>query len=392
MRIEPSSAFTIRRNERHYGLDWLRIAAFALLILYHIGMVFGPWPWVIHSPHRYWQVVPLLSLLSPWRLALLFAVSGYASRKLLARSGGLRRFTASRNRRLLIPFAFGMAVLVPIEMYIQVADRGYPHGYLHFWSSDYWRWGSFYGKQFPAYEHLWFVIYLWAYTLVLAAALRIGGARLDCLVARALVWLRGGTRILWVPIVLLSIAKLGMMFVIPDETGLLTDWTGHAFYLPMLVAGFILAGAPALWPTIASVWRPAALTAIVAGSIIVAIDLAYLDTMPSHIWAMVDRTARNAMAWSMVLVLFLAADRFLNRDHRWRATLGEAVFPFYLIHHSAIVVTAWATLPLAFDPWSQFAILLAATGTACALFYLIGRRIGWLRPLIGLRSRVASRG
>jgi glucan biosynthesis protein C len=27
---------------RHFGMDWLRIGAFALLILYHIGMVFVP--------------------------------------------------------------------------------------------------------------------------------------------------------------------------------------------------------------------------------------------------------------------------------------------------------------------------------------------------------------
>lgn len=28
---------------RHYGLDWLRIGAFALLILFHIGMYFVSW-------------------------------------------------------------------------------------------------------------------------------------------------------------------------------------------------------------------------------------------------------------------------------------------------------------------------------------------------------------
>ena len=34
---------------RHYGLDWLRVAAFALLIVYHVAMVFAPWNWVIKS-------------------------------------------------------------------------------------------------------------------------------------------------------------------------------------------------------------------------------------------------------------------------------------------------------------------------------------------------------
>src|SRR3546814_6967388 len=31
--------------QRHLGMDWLRIGAFGLLILYHIGMFFVPWDW-----------------------------------------------------------------------------------------------------------------------------------------------------------------------------------------------------------------------------------------------------------------------------------------------------------------------------------------------------------
>ena len=63
-----------------------------------------------------------------------------------------------------------------------------------------------------------------------------------------------------------------------------------------------------------------------------------------------DRAARIAMAWSMILVLFQLAERHLNRDHRWRATLAEAVFPLYIAHHPAIVVLAWFTLPLGAEP------------------------------------------
>ncbi|PCD04530.1 hypothetical protein COC42_09815 [Sphingomonas spermidinifaciens] len=64
------------RSGRHYGLDWLRIAAFGLLILYHIGMVFAPWHWVIDTDRSYPELIPPMALLTPWRLSLLFAVSG----------------------------------------------------------------------------------------------------------------------------------------------------------------------------------------------------------------------------------------------------------------------------------------------------------------------------
>ena len=68
--------------ERHYGMDWLRIGAFGLLILYHIGMVFVPWGFQVKTAHPLaWAEIPML-LTSPWRLTLLFVVSGYASRAL----------------------------------------------------------------------------------------------------------------------------------------------------------------------------------------------------------------------------------------------------------------------------------------------------------------------
>jgi glucans biosynthesis protein C len=39
-------------RQRHYGLDWLTIAAFAPLILYHSAMAYSPYSWVINNGHR----------------------------------------------------------------------------------------------------------------------------------------------------------------------------------------------------------------------------------------------------------------------------------------------------------------------------------------------------
>ena len=61
---------------RHYGMDWLRIGAFGLLIFYHIGMYFVPWGWhvKIAAPID-WVQIPMMATNS-WRLPLLFLVSG----------------------------------------------------------------------------------------------------------------------------------------------------------------------------------------------------------------------------------------------------------------------------------------------------------------------------
>lgn len=379
------------QGQRHYGMDWLRIAAFALLIVYHVAMVFAPWAWVIKTPHSYPALIAPMALLTPWRLPLLFAVSGYASRKLFDRSGGARAFARSRALRLLVPLGFGMAAVVPLEMWVRVLETGYPHNYLHFWAIDYWRAGSFYGREFPSWEHLWFVAYLATYTLLLAALIGWRGAAVAAWLDRAAAWLAQGPRLLWVPIAGLATLRLALLFVVPERQGLASDWSGHSQYVPIFLFGFALAGAPQLWPAIARLWKAALGVAAIAGAVLVTVELAWPGTaIPPHAWMALDRAARVAMAWSMIVALFHVAERWWNRDHRWRKPLAEAVFPFYIVHHPAIVLIAWYTLPLALGPFAEFTLLLSGTALVCFAVYAAGRRIGWLRPLIGLASKPAA--
>ncbi len=376
---------SLERGGRHYGLDWLRIAAFALLIVYHIGMVFAPWPWVIHTDYNLPALIAPMALLTPWRLPLLFAVSGFASWHLFNKSRSPRAFAHARNLRLLIPLAFGMAVLIPVEMWVRVVEAGYPHGYLRFWSTDYWRIGDYWGRTFPSWEHLWFVVYLWAYTMVLALLLWRGQRLYDLLIDHVVPWMTHGWRLLWVPAALLVMARLGLQFVVEDEQGLLRDWAGHAYYFPIFLFGFVLAGSPALWPALRRVWRAALAGAAVSGIIVVLVETRYPgDAVPPHAVMALVRAAQVAMGWTMTLALIQLADRFWNRDHRWRRTAAEAVFPFYLIHQPAIVLIAWHSLPLRLSAGVQFLLLVAGTAATCLAFYLVGREIGWLRPLIGL--------
>ena len=63
---------------REYGLDWLRVIAFTILILYHTGMFFTPEPdrWHVKNPERSRLLRLAMDFPSGWRLALLFFISG----------------------------------------------------------------------------------------------------------------------------------------------------------------------------------------------------------------------------------------------------------------------------------------------------------------------------
>ncbi len=375
---------------RHFGMDWLRVGAFGLLILYHVGMVFSPWHWVVKSSHRAEALAFPMLALNPWRIPLLFMVSGYATRAILARHGAIGRLARERSVRLLLPLAFGIAVIVPPQSWVRlVAAHGYPHGYLHFWAVDYFRFGMLDGLYLPSSEHLWFVEYLWSYTMLLCALLALGGGgRLTAAVGR----LAPGRRLLWAPLLLLLGLRFGLSPLLRGSTGALGEWAEHVAYFPIFLFGFALAAHPPLWAAATRLRHLAAASAASALAVIFAFELRYPgDTLPPHLpWAVLN-AAKLAMIWGMMLVMLDVAQRRLNRDHRWRAPLCEAVFPIYLLHQTAIVLIAWWIVPRGIGAAGEAALILAGTTLACWLFYALGRRGGPLRPLIGLKA-VRRRG
>ncbi len=379
--------------ERHYGMDWLRIGAFGLLIFYHIGMFFVPWGWHVKTADPIDAVaIPMLAL-NPWRLGLLFVVSGFASRMLLAKSGGAAAFARNRSARLLIPLVFGVVLVIPPQPWVELMVKHSYAGSLGlFWLSDYFRFGPLGGIVLPTWQHLWFVVYLWVYTMLLAGAAAALPQAWTARVQAATDRLLSGWRLFVVPFAFIALFEF---IVLPDagEThALVDDWGAHAVYLPMFLFGFMLGGAQTVWETIRTSWRGALGAALAAYAIVAAIEIAYPGNTPAPdaFGALFD-LCRIVQGWGAIVALLGIADRYWNRDHPWRATLTEAVFPFYIVHQTIIVVAGWYLLRFALHPLAEFAILLAATVAGCWLFYDIGRRIGWLRPLIGLRPGLAAR-
>jgi hypothetical protein len=372
--------------DRHYGMDWLRIGAFALLIFYHIGMVFVPWGFQVKTAQPAdWVAVPML-LTNAWRLTLLFTVSGYASRALFAKSASVRCFLGNRNARLLLPLLFGMAVIIPPQSWVELTTQhGYTQSFGWFLTRDYFRFGTLDGIILPTWNHLWFVVYLWVYTLALAAMLalpRMAGAQAAFDRAFA------GLRVLWVPIAWLLVFNLLLFRRNEDTHDLFHDGIAHLAYFPAFLFGFGLAGSKPAMTALARLWRPSAALAIGGYLIVASVEIAYPGfAMPSKPIAALFHVARQVQCWASIAALIGIAERFWNRDHAWRPMLTEAVFPFYIIHQTVIVVVEYWLLPLHIGPVAEFAILVPATIAGCWAFYLAGRQIGWLRLLIGLRGR-----
>ena len=377
--------------ERRHDLDWIRIVAFGLLILYHVGMYYVSWDWHVKSPHAGPALEPLMLITSPWRLSLLFLVSGAASAFLLARAP--QGFAGARSRRLLVPLLFGMAVVVVPQAYAEVVEKyGYAGGYLAFYAR--YLAGDNHGfctprgcLILPTWNHLWFVAYLWVYSmLVWALAMRWPQAlpRWGARVARH----GSGVGILLWPAVLLVVLRLALAPRFPSTHALLGDWYNHAQYFAMFLLGFLLARHDAPWD--ARRERRWTALALAAGCYAFVVVSRAVATEPSETLRVLQRIAYGIDQWAATAAVLGFARQWAPGDGPARRHLTQAVFPFYIVHQTAIVVLAQQLKPLALAPAVEGPLLVAATFAVCFASFEVIRRVRWLRPLFGLAPQATQ--
>lgn len=383
---QPSDVALVRRVD----LDWVRIGAFALLILYHVGMFYVPWNWHIKSAQPVTALEPLMLALNPWRLALLFLVSGVATRFMLRKTapGALLR---SRSSRLLVPLIFGMLVIVPPQAYIQIAEAlGYPGGFVDFYLKRYFALGTQFCPNpciiLPTWNHLWFVAYLWVYTMALGlVVLAIPGVvgRIE----RWLAPLASGVWLLIVPSLLFGVFRLTLLPHFPSTHALFGDWYNHALFAGVFLLGFLLAHAASFWDEIE---RQRWIAIILA----VACYALWLSLRPLRDGGVPVRLgigfAYGFYQWLAIVVVLGFARRWLSRDSAARRYLTDAIFPYYIVHQTAIIMIAHALRGSGVSPGIEPTIVIGGTAAACAATYEIVRRVSWLRPLFGLKSAAAE--
>ncbi len=370
--------------DRRVDLDWLRIAAFGLLILYHVGMFYVSWGYHVKSSHASSTIEPLMLLTNPWRLLLLFIISGAATRFMLDKLT-IPAFLGNRMWRLFPPLVFGMVVIVAPQTYFEIVQKqGYAGSYWDFYQ-QYLPFSSTWGLTTPTWNHLWFVAYLIPYTVIIAGL----GPLMKRIPARIAAPFASGALLLALPIVYLLALRLFLLPLFPTTHALTNDWYNHAESFAGFCFGYAIARhAPFFLSAVRMRW--VALTLGIAGwlTLITLYMTAYQtpsDDRPIAIDILVQ-AAREVQAWCLILAAFGFAHKHLaHRDGPIRRYLTEAIFPFYIIHQTTIVAAGFWLDQQGLPVLLEAAILIALTAASCFAFHEIVRRVPPLRPLGGLK-------
>ncbi|MYN03295.1 acyltransferase family protein [Pseudoduganella sp. DS3] len=376
-------------NKRLYFLDWLRICAFFLLVLYHTGMYYVSWDWHVKSPAAGSTIEPLMLLSSPWRMSLLFLIGGAAAAFLLDKLGG-KGLAKERSKRLLLPLVFGMFFIVPPQSYFEVvSDVAYQGDYFDFMQLYVTGYDGFCDQNgcldMPTWNHLWFLPYLWLYTLLLAA---VGSRRVQAAGAGLLRHLQGW-KLFLLPVAFLALGRILLLPYWPHTHNLTADWHNHALSLPMFLFGAAMARQDGFWQRLAALRFKA--LGLFCASWAGLMGFYMMGEAFQVAWLPLGRVLYATCQWSGLLAVCAFGYQHLNFDSAARRYLTQAVFPVYLLHQSLIICLAMALRAAGLPPALEGALIVLLTlAISFAVFEMV-RRVPLLRPLFGLGKAAGSR-
>lgn len=375
--MSPSAPPSVRR----YDLDWIRVAAFGLLILYHVGLVYGVYDWHVHSAHTFWWMREAVLVTNPWRLTLLFLVSGAALRFMTLRRTP-REVAHARIERLVPPLIFGTLILVPIQSWIEARDKagwgGGLDGYLAWMGREFGLTGLLDGVPV---NHLWFIVYIAVYSAVTILLWRRPGVmpHIEDWLERNL----AGPRLLILPILYLIAIRILLFPHFGLTNSLHKDWYNHALSLGAFVLGFAIVRREAIWRQMER-YRWVSLGLAATALPIMMAQVAHpggqaFFGVPKAIVYGIDQ-------WAVITaILGFGSVHLRDRGSRALNYLTQATFPLYLAHQTVLVVAVWIIRPAHLPAAVEAISLVLITFLGSLAIYEVVRRIPAIRPLWGLK-------
>lgn len=350
-------------SNRRYDIDWLRVIAIGLLLIYHVAIGFQSWGIMIGfiTNEKPWASlwIPMM-LLNVWRIPLLFFVSGMGVYFAMQKRNW-KQLILERSGRILVPFLFGVFVIFPISLYIW---RSYYH-----WSQSY----------APNPGHLWFLGNIFIYVVALSPIFFYLKRNGESKVTVAIKWIFSNPLGLLL-VMAVCVAEALIVKPIPYE---LYAMTWHGFFLGLIAFFFgfcfVLSGDGFLKMILKGRWL-FLLIAIVLFTIRYQLQMkypVYLIPIESNCW---------------IFAVLAFGYKYLNKPSKMLSYLSQAAYPIYILHMIFLFLGSWILFPLNIVVYLKFILVLAFTGAGCFLTYELIRRIPFVRSLFGLKTKLDKLG
>lgn len=356
-------------QERRYDLDWLRVIAILLLHLFHCAMPFiAEWDWHLKNEETSYLVLECNYFLSRWRMPILFFISGIGTIFVLNEKSVLQ-FIWQRTKRLLIPLLFGMLMIVPAQVYFERIYKG----------ADYTSYFDFYPTIFTttvypegnlSWHHLWFIAYLFVYSLLaIPLILLFKSPKGIAFTNKAAVF---SNKVGMIGFGLILVIAGFLYFWYPNEThAFVDDWANFTKHFLYFIFGAFIGINPIFWKNL-EINRELNLKIAFFSTLFINY-LRWNEKEP--IWAI---DVSNALflslltlsAWFWVIALLGYAKKYLNFSNKYLNFSNEAIYPFYILHQTFIVIIAYYVIQNQDDILSKYLFLTFVSFILSLGFYV----------------------
>jgi glucan biosynthesis protein C len=393
------------QTSRLYYLDWLRVLAILVVFFFHCAKIFDYHTTDVFNAVR----SPVLSAFREfnflWLMPLFFAVSGAAAFFSLKR----RRagpFVKARITRLLIPLVIvGTFLINPLYIYAIRLFSGQAGGGFFKWYPKFFdgMWG-FGGNFAPLGQgtHLWYLEYLFIFSLILLP-----------LFLRSKKRAAGGFRRLsnrfekpWALFLLfLPISAVGAGFELMGLGGIrITGGWDPISYLLFFSYGYMIFSNGRILEIVHRYGPMFLVGAAILSALHVDTHFGFNLIIPSitrhdmsaggalrpldHFGWVAVQAFRGLVGWCWIVGLLGTGSRLLNFNNKILPPANEAVLPFYILHHSVILLVGAYVVKWGRGVETKF-FMIAAVSMAIilAVYELLVRRVNILRFLFGMKSK-----
>jgi glucan biosynthesis protein C len=306
-------------------------------------------------------------------------------------NASLGAFLRNRTVRLFVPIVFGMLVVVAPQAYFELVFKGeIQPGFLAFYDGYFGLPPGPFSIITPTWNHLWYVVYILVYTLILAPFARPLRRLADGPAERVFGMFRSdrsGLLLVAIPALPFLLYRLVLDPAFPTTHALFDDWANHAHTLTIVVLGFVAAKSAAFWGGVERHWRVALAVTIVGAVAIVIARLNIQAVRANETLFTGLQMLRVVYAWATIVTLLGLAQRYLDRPGKTLTYLTGAIFPYYILHQTLIVAIGFALLHAGLPAWIEATLVTGGTVMGCVIGYELIRRAGPLRPLFGLPWR-----
>ena len=356
--------------ERRYYIDNLRWLLILLLFPFHAAQIWsgGEYSGFYIWSHTNTVLYVFSTAVYPWYMTFLFAIAGISCKYALQKRTN-RQFVMERTNKLLIPFFFGLLVLVPVMTYIaEKFFNGYTGSYLQQYRLFFTKvtdLTGYHGGFTPA--HLWFLLYLFVISLT---ALLIIFLQEKCLPQ---------FKVCNVPYYFMI-----FMFV-PEwlcQYALNIGGKSLGQFMILYLFGYYILSEENILLKVKQYQFVSLALCVLSGCI-----YTYLYCFGNFrsIWI---TGLYIFYGWMGIMTLLGIGQSKLNFHNRLSDYLSRASFPIYILHMPILVVVGFSILKLPFCVAGQFSLIVLISSIITFLAYEIVNNISILRFFLGINNKV----